>query len=246
MASNPRPSTAAKAAPLAKRRSRWRRVLRTGAVAAVFALTFLAFAEWRVARAATGRMFASTDAVPPAEVALVLGTGKTFHGRANFFYEARLDAAAALFRAGKVRGVIVSGDNSRRDYSEPDDMKADLVARGVPAAYVTCDYAGFRTLDSVQRVRRVFGQTSVIIVSQRFHLERALYLAGADGLGATGFVAAEAPLRWWLRARSREVLARGAAVLDVALGRGPKFLGPPAAVPLASMLPPPVGPKTTR
>ncbi len=176
--------------------------------------------------AAVGRIHETTDGLPPADVALVLGTARSIgSGGANSFYGPRLDLAAELFRAGKVRGIIVSGDNSRSDYSEPDDMKADLVARGVPERFVTCDYAGFSTLDSVKRVSRVFGQSRVIVVSQWFHVERALFLARADGLEARGCVAAEAPLGWRVRVRLREVLARGKAVIDVALGRGPKFLG---------------------
>ncbi|MFT3828571.1 MAG: ElyC/SanA/YdcF family protein [Opitutaceae bacterium] len=198
------------------------------------AAVFLAGSEWAVQRSARGRVYGDGDGLPPAAVALVLGASRTLaDGRANAFYEARLDLAAELFREGRVRGLIVSGDNSRADYNEPDDMKADLVARGVPARFVTCDYAGFRTLDSVQRVHRVFRQDRVIIVSQRFHAERALYLARAEGLDATACAAADAARWWQVRARLREVLARGAAVLDVALGRGPKFLGAVERVELA-------------
>ena len=211
------------------------RGLRRLAWYSLFAIAaFLVGAEWTVHRAAAGRIGATPDAMPTADVALVLGTARlTGSGRVNSFYAPRLDVAAELFRLGKVRGIIVSGDNSRADYSEPDDMKADLVRRGVPARFVTCDYAGFSTLDSLRRVSRVFGQSRVIVVSQRFHLERALYLARADGLAVTGCAAAEAPLGWRLRVRLREVLARGKAVLDVAFGRGPKFLGPREQVMLA-------------
>jgi SanA protein len=197
-------------------------------------VVFLACAEWAVQRAAAGRVYARPDEIPPADVALVLGTSRTLaDGRANYFYTARLDVAAELFRLGKVRGVIVSGDNSRSDYSEPDDMKADLVARGVSARFITCDYAGLRTLDSVRRVSRVFGQRRAIVVSQRSHVERALFLARADGLEMTGCAAAAAPRWWQVRQRLREVLARGAAVVDVSLGRGPKYLGKPEPVCLA-------------
>lgn len=218
-------------------RRRWRLprlALQGGLVIGVF----LGCAEWAVQHSAAGLIFESADGLPPADVALVLGTARSLgNGRANCFYAPRLDAAAELFRLGKVRGIIVSGDNSRPDYSEPGDMKVDLVARGVPASFVTCDYAGFSTHDSMQRVSRVFGQSRVIVVSQRFHLERALFLARADGLAATGYVAAAAPLGWRIRVRLREVLARGKAVLDVALGRGPKFLGPLELVSLAERAP---------
>lgn len=204
---------------------RWLRLLFWGAL--VGAVILLAGSEWAVRRAAAGRVFADPAALAQADVALVLGTArKLSDGRMNYFYTARLDVAAELFRSGKVRGIVVSGDNSSSDYSEPDDMKADLVARGVPERFITCDYAGLRTLDSVQRVSRVFGQRRVIIVSQRAHVERAIYLARADGLDAVGCTAAEAPRWWQFRQRLREVLARGAAVADVACGRGPRYLGP--------------------
>lgn len=210
---------------------RWRRLFWV----ALFGSTlFLACAEWAVRRAAAGRVYDCADGMPPADAALVLGSSRTLaDGRPNCFYTSRLDVAAELFRLGKVRGLIVSGDNSRSDYSEPDDMKNDLVARGVPARFITCDYAGLRTLDSVQRVSRVFGQRRVIVVSQREHVERAIYLAQSGGIEMTGCVAASAPRWWQVRQRLREVLARGAAVLDVALGRGPKYLGACETVPLA-------------
>jgi SanA protein len=172
--------------------------------------------------------------MPPADVALVLGSSRMLaDGRVNYFYTARLDAAAELFRLGKVRGIVVSGDNSRSDYDEPTSMKADLVACGVPERFITCDYAGFSTLDSVRRVSRVFGQRRVVVVSQRFHVERALVLARRDGLEAHGCAAADAACWWQVRVRLREVLARGKAVLDVALRREAKFLGPREPVRLA-------------
>ncbi len=198
------------------------------------AALFFGGAEWTIQHAARGRIFETSDGLPPAAVGLVLGASRTIaDGRANTFYTARLDLAAELFRTGKVRGLIVSGDNSRRDYDEPGDMKADLVARGVPERFITCDYAGFSTLDSIQRVSRVFGQPRVVIVSQRFHVERALFLARCDGLEAYGCAAAAAQRWWQVRVRLREVLARGKAVLDVALGRGAKYLGPREPVLLA-------------
>lgn len=201
----------------------------------VFALAgFLAASEWAVIRGARGRIVNDPAASDTADVALVLGTAPIVHGRANFFYEARLDAAAELFRRGTVRALLVSGDNSRRDYDEPTDMKRDLIARGVPAERITCDYAGFSTLDSIERARGVFGQDRVIVVSQRFHLERALFLADAAGLEARGVAAADAPRFWALRTRAREVVARGKAVLDATLARGPRFLGPPEIVFLAT------------
>lgn len=206
------------------------------ALALLAALTASVLTADRVVSAAgTGHIYSVVSAVPKADVALVLGTNPKPRGRRNPFYEARLNAAAALFQAGTVRGLLVSGDNSRKTYDEPSAMKADLVARGVPAEFITCDFAGFSTLDSIKRAGPVFGQRRVIVVSQRFHLERALFLAKAAGLEADGYAAADAPFRWRLRVRSRELLARLKAVLDVAVNRSPKFLGKREEVNLASV-----------
>ncbi len=105
-------------------------------------------------------------------------------------------------------------------------MKADLVAAGVPEEFITLDYAGFRTRDSIVRAKKVFGQTNLIIVSQRFHAERALYIAQELGLEAIAFVAADPASRASnARVRIREILARTIAVADSFIDRQPKFLG---------------------
>ena len=133
--------------------------------------------------------------------------------------------------AGKVDGILVSGDNGREDYNEPAQMKEDLVALGVPADYITADYAGFRTLDSIYRAEEVFGLHAYTVVSQPFHLERALYLAGQRGQDVIGYAAYGPAGYWGRRVRAREVLARALAVLDVeVLGREPRFLGEPVTV----------------
>ena len=159
-------------------------------------------------------------------MALLLGTARDFNGRRNAFYTARIEAAAALFHEGKVRGILASGDNGRRDYDEPSDMKMDLIAAGVPAEFITLDYAGFRTRDSVIRAKEVFGQDDLIIVTQRFHAERALFIAREMGIDASAFIAADPTSRVSNRkARAREVLARTLAAADSLINRQPKFLG---------------------
>ncbi len=174
----------------------------------------------------------TADTVPKSPVGLVLGTSPTFHGRPNVFYTARIEAATDLYFSGKVRGLIVSGDNSRAEYNEPDSMRADLIAAGVPADFITCDYAGFRTLDSVIRARDVFGQNDLVIISQPFHAERAVFLAKQLGMNASAFAAENPSRRAWVKVRAREVLARCLAVTDLLRNKGPKFLGPQVPVPL--------------
>ena len=133
--------------------------------------------NWMIMRQAAGRIFGDAATAPENDVALVLGTAPTAgEGRwKNPFFESRMDAAATLFRAGKVRHLLVSGDNGRREYDEPTAMQSALPARGIPESAITLDYAGFRTLDSVVRARAVFGQTKLTIVTDDFHLPRALF-----------------------------------------------------------------------
>lgn len=187
----------------------------------------------RVLTAARGRIFANVSAINRCDVALVLGTSPHVGNFANPFFEGRMDAAAMLWRAGKVRHFLLSGDNSRKGYDEPTAMKTALLSRAVPADAMTLDYAGFRTLDSMVRAREVFGLSQLIVVSDGWHLPRALYLASTAGLDATGFSSAEVPWKWSMRTRIREWFSRVKAVADIWLLRTkPKFLGQRVALPL--------------
>lgn len=195
------------------------------------ALAFVAWADRHVGQAAADRVFANLQDLPRREVAVVLGTSKYANGRLNGFYAGRIRAAAELYQSGKVNGILVSGDNGAHDYNEPQQMKADLVALGVPAEHITADYAGFRTLDSIYRAGDVFGLRSYIVVTQAFHLPRALYLADQKGHDVVGYIAYGPAGYWGQRVRAREILARAQAVLDVEiLQRGPRFLGEPVQV----------------
>lgn len=210
-------------------RSRW--VKRAGAAMALCAAVgvgAIVGSEWWVVAAARGRVHAAATDVSACDVALVLGTNPLVDSvRRNLFFEYRMDAAAELFAGGKVRHLIVSGDNHTDEYDEPTAMREALVKRGVPESAITLDYAGFRTLDSVVRVRTVFGQERVVVVSQAFHCERAVFIARRHGIEAQGYVArmpGGAPGRM---VRAREMLARTRAVLDVCvLNARPKFDGP--------------------
>ena len=154
-----------------------------GAALAVVLLAWLA--ERRLDRTADAWSFDDVARVPAADVALVLGTAPIGpEGGPNVYFVRRLDAAAALWQAGKVRHFIVSGAGE-----EPAAMRAGLIERGVPPAAIYRDAAGYRTWDSMLRARDVFGQKSLIVVSQRFHLSRALFIArelGHGGLGLRG------------------------------------------------------------
>ncbi len=170
--------------------------------------------------------------VPQARVAVVLGCSERLaDGRPNRFFRHRIEAAAELYRQGRVQALIVSGDNSRRDYDEPGAMREALVSAGVPRDRIWCDYAGLRTLDSVLRAQQIFGQNEFIVVSQRFHNERAVFLGRRLGLKVHGFNAADVPVAAAPTTYLREVLARVKAVLDVTvLGTQPRHGGPPVEI----------------
>lgn len=177
--------------------------------------------------AGRGRLFTNVDKLPPRDAGLVLGTAARLGtGDVNPFFKYRMDAAAKVYHAGKVRHLLVSGDNRRRDYNEPVAMRDALVARGVPAHAITLDYAGLRTLDSVVRAKEIFGLTKLTIISQRDHDQRALLIAEHHGIDAVAFCARDVPLRRSTGARIHEWLARVKAVLDLyVLHTRPRHLG---------------------
>lgn len=166
-------------------------------------------------------VYDSIETIPENKVGLLLGTGKyAANGNINLFYKYRIDAVFKLYKAGKIEYILVSGDNSRKDYDEPTDFKKDLIANGIPEDRIFLDYAGFRTLDSVVRAKDIFGQTSITIISQKFHNQRAIYIAKQFGIDAVGFNAKDV-----YNSHFREYLARSKASLDLVFNVQPKFLG---------------------
>ena len=167
-------------------------------------------------------------------VGLVLGCSKyVARGRLNYFFTGRIKAAAELWRAGKLRCIIVSGDNRAANYNEPRDMRNALVAEGVPQDRIVCDYAGLRTLDSVVRAKRVFGADRITIISQREHVERAVAIARHHGIDAEGYEASLPPTTRGTRLKQalRERAARVAMVFDFIFGVQPRHLGDPVQLP---------------
>lgn len=190
----------------------------------VFALT--TWANFTVNQ--TAKRFISDDManVKPNNVGLLLGTSRNLkNGAKNDFFFNRIDAAVELFKGGKIRNIIISGDNSKADYNEPTDMKAELVKYGIPDSLIYLDYAGFRTLDAVVRARDIFGQNSFIVISQKFHNERAVYLARKFGIDAFGYNAKEVQAYKGFKTKLREFFARDKMFLDLLFGVKPKFLG---------------------
>ena len=202
--------------------------------AAALALVWLG-CELTVEIAAWGRCYDQLARVPARDAALVLGTSKyVAAGRPNLQYQYRIDAAAALIHAGKVRRLIVSGNGAEPHYNEPRTMRDDLVARGVPARCIVLDEAGLRTFDSVVRAATVFGAPDCIVVSQPSHNERAVFIGRMRGQDLIGWNARAVGLRIDPRTAIRERLARVLAVLDVTILDPQPRLAPPAPKALSS------------
>ncbi|MFF0471038.1 vancomycin high temperature exclusion protein [Micromonospora zamorensis] len=198
-------------------------LLVVGAVALTGAA--VASVSW-VRGAADGHLYSEAD-VPATPVALVLGTKVDPDGTPSPFLAARLEIARRLFDAGRVRAILVSGDNMNADYNEPAAMRRWLVERGVPARKVVMDHAGFDTYDSCARAERVFGVTRATVVTQSFHLPRAVALCRRLGIDANG-VGDETAKRYaqtWRVSSARENGACLKAALDVLSGRDPARLG---------------------
>lgn len=160
--------------------------------------------------------FDEIDALEAYEVGLVLGTSKyTRSGHKNLFYAYRLQSALELYHAGKIRRIIVSGDNATQAYNEPRMMYQDLVAGGVAAADIYMDFAGFRTLDSVVRAKKIFNQNRILIISQQFHNERALFIADQHNMEAAAYNAPSVSYSFAPKTYLREKLARCKALIDI-------------------------------
>jgi len=158
----------------------------------------------------------SIENLPSNDVALVLGTSRsTERGKENLFFKYRMEATARLFKEGKIKYIILSGNNDSEYYNEPLDMQRALLNLGIPENVMTLDYAGFRTFDSNVRCKQVFNQDNFTIISQNFHIARALYIAHNESINAISFAAQDVPDGYSLKTLVREYLARPKAVLDV-------------------------------
>jgi SanA protein len=182
------------------------------------------------------KVFSDLKLLPDHRIALVLGTSyRSVGGGPNPFFQNRIEMAATLYAMGKIDHFILSGDNSSRYYNEPMEMKKALIKKGVPASAITLDYAGLRTLDSVVRSKKVFGQNKITIITQPFHSYRALFISRYYDMDAVAMVADDPELEQTFKVRLREYLARTKAVLDLYIFKtDPRFLGEKEEIIIAS------------
>lgn len=213
----------------------WRFLKRVCFLGIVAAVMLIVSAELYVAMAASDSVYEVLNELPERKAGIVLGCSPLMSdGRTNVYFTARMDAAAEVWEAGKVEFLILSGDNGEKYYNEPREMYQALVERGVPGEKLVLDYAGFRTLDSMVRAEKVFGQNGFIVISQPFHVKRAVAIARHFDYDAVGYHANAVSGVAGIRSLIRERLARVKLLLDLfVLDKQPKFLGEPV-VPLES------------
>ena len=199
-----------------------RRTLKIGCLLLLIAGATIFIADRVMVNTSKQLTWSDVNAVPARNVGLLLGARP-----GNRYFTRRIDTAAELYHAGKVKWLLVSGDNGRKNYDEASGMQQALIAKGVPAKAIFCDYAGFSTLDSVVRAKKVFGENHITIISQEFHNQRAIWLAKQYSIDAIGFNAPDLNMKHGFYTQLREKLARVSAVIDAKiLHRQPKYLGP--------------------
>lgn len=204
-----------------------RRLIRVTVYFFVFLLLLILSSNLWIIWSTADKMYDRASEIPSNNVGLVLGTSnRTARGEPNPFFQNRIEAAYQLFKAGKVKHFILSGDNRSVYYNEPVMMQRALLSKGVPDSVITLDYAGLRTLDSIIRCKEIFGQDSITVVTQSFHGYRALFISEYYNLNAV-VLAAESPgIADAFPVRIREYLARFVAVMDLyVLGTAPRFMG---------------------
>jgi SanA protein len=193
----------------------------------ILPLATLLICDAVIDQGAKGKTFSSVHSIPRNKVGIVLGTSsRLIAGGNNPYYTHRISATIALYKAGKIDRILVSGDNATKYYNEPDTFKKDLIAGGIPEDSIILDPSGFRTLDSMVRAKEVFGLDSVTVISQKFQNERAIYLASRKGMYAIGFNATDLSGSEGMKVQVREYFARVKVFVDLLLNTQPRSTDP--------------------
>lgn len=207
-------------------KNRLKKTFLYGVILCILCLLFTFFANYKIEKSTENFVTDQLGHLPKTKVAVVLGTAPNLvNGYQNYYFTYRIEAAAKLYKSGKVSHFIVSGDHGRKNYNEPEAMKLALIKNGIPENVIYLDYAGFRTLDSMIRANEIFGQKEFIVVSQEFHNQRAVYIARQNGINAYGYNAKDVNKHAGLKTNIREYFARAKVFIDSFFGVEPKFLG---------------------
>jgi len=205
---------------------RFRFLLKTLLVLLIITIATVFIVNKWVVASTKKQLYSDVNTIPHNKVGLVLGTSKHLGGGLlNYYYQYRIDAAVALYKAGKIDFVLVSGDNGTRSYDEPTTMQDDLIAAGIPKEKIFMDYAGFRTLDSILRCKYVFGEDNITVISQPFHNQRAVFIANHKDIHAIAFNARDVNKHAGFKTQLREKFARMKMLLDLIFNKQAKFYG---------------------
>jgi len=178
-----------------------------------------------------GKTFNKLTDIPYNRVGLLLGTSKySSKGVINLYYKYRIDAAVKLFNANKIDYILISGDNGQIEYNEPQTIRKDLIARGIPDNKIFLDYAGFRTWDSIIRAKKVFEENKLTVISQKFHNERAIFIGNLNNMNIIGFNAKDVSEKYGRKTNFREFFARIKLILDILSKKQPRYLGEPIII----------------
>ena len=181
----------------------------------------------RVRLTTANQIHANLSEFKSGQTGVIFGTSPyVLGGKQNMFFNYRIQAAVKLYKAGKISHILVSGDNRHHTYNEPLEMQKALIKNGIPREVITLDYAGLRTFDSVIRSSKIFCVKNPVFISQKFQLERAIYIANQKGIKSTGFQAKDVTIKKAIKTYTREYFARVKAILDIhLLNTQPKHLG---------------------
>ena len=205
---------------------RWKWIIISLLSIIIFVVSIVYYCNITIENASRGKLYDDVNKIPYNDVAILLGTSKYLsHNILNPYYSYRITAAVSLLKAHKVKYIIISGDNSTVSYNEPYKMRTDLMKQGIDSSVIYLDFAGFRTFDSMIRLKEIFGQDSVTVISQQFHNQRALYIAKRENIYAIGFNAKDVSSSLGLKVQIREKLARVKVFIDYLISTKPHFLG---------------------
>jgi SanA protein len=211
---------------------KFKKLIYTLLVLLICSIVSIYYCNQQIVAISNGKLYNSTVDIPYKKTGLLLGTGKFLkNGNINPYYQYRINACVDLLKAKKIKYLVISGDNGNANYDEPTMMRNDLILEGIDSTIIYLDYAGFRTFDSMVRLKEIFGQTDVTIVSQQFHNERAIFIAEKEGINSIGFNAQDVPINVDFKVKTREKLARVKVFVDYLLHTKPKFLGKKITIP---------------
>ena len=206
--------------------NKWRLGIYIAITAIVLSVIAIIYCSHVIDTVSNGKVYDNLESIPYNKTALLLGTSKYISKHTlNPYYTYRIQAALDLIHAHKTKYIIISGDNSTVSYNEPYRMRADLMKAGIDSSLIYLDFAGFRTFDSMIRLKEIFSQDSVTIISQKFHNQRAIYIASKEGIYAIGYNAKDVSTELGIKVQIREKLARVKVFIDYLINRKPHFLG---------------------